>query len=190
MKWLAAFLASLLVVTLALACGEEEEEATTPTASPEAMGTPTPQATPSPDATPTPEGTPTPEITPTAKATPTAEPTATEEPTTAPPVSGQASPEEAIVQWARQECMDPFCGWEYAGDCSSTAAEEVRKFCSSLFESSDSQRVYSVGPTQSQFAKWLLLEQQADGTWLVVDSAVVEETLEPPQPPWPVAGGR
>jgi hypothetical protein len=171
MRRIVLLLVALVVTTLALACGEEGEEATTPTASPEAMVTATPQVTPSPEATPT------------------AEPIATEEPTTAPPVSGQASPEEAIVQWARQECVDPFCGWEYAGDCSSTAAEELRRFCSSLFESGNSQRVYSVGPTQSQFAKWLLLEQQADGTWLVVDSAVVEETLEPPQPPWTVAGG-
>lgn len=189
MKWLAALLVPSLVAILAVAC-EAEEEAATATPSPAVTVTATPQATPSPEATPTAEGAPTPEVTPTAEATPTAEPTATEEPTTAPPVSGQASPEEAIVQWARQECVDPFCGWEYAGDCSSTAAEEVRRFCSSLFESGDSQRVYSVGPTQSQFAKWLLLEQQADGTWLVVDSAVVEETLEPPQPPWSVAGGR
>jgi hypothetical protein len=170
MRRIVLLLAALAVTTLALAC-EEEEEAPVATPTPAITVTATPEATPSPEATPT------------------GEPTATEEPTTAPPVSGQASPEEAVVQWARQECGDPFCEWEYAGDCSSAAAEEPHRFCSSLFESGDSQRVYTMGPTQSQFAKWLLLEQQADGTWLVVDSAVVQETLEPPQPPWSVAGG-
>jgi hypothetical protein len=52
MKWLAALLVPLALLTLATAC-QEEEEAATATPSPAAVVTPTPQATPSPQATPT-----------------------------------------------------------------------------------------------------------------------------------------
>ena len=56
MKWLAALLVPLLVATLAVACEEEEQQAATATASPEA----TPSASPTIGATPRP-GTATPE---------------------------------------------------------------------------------------------------------------------------------
>ena len=52
MKWLAALLVPLALLTLATAC-QEEEEAATATPSPAAVVTATPQATPSPQATPT-----------------------------------------------------------------------------------------------------------------------------------------
>ncbi|MDP2949554.1 MAG: hypothetical protein Q8P22_08450 [Chloroflexota bacterium] len=177
-------IAAAFTVVLGLAaCAEEGDEAGTASPTATVARTATPAATKTPEATATrAPATPAP-------ATATPAPPTPELATSTPPASGHASPEEAVVQWARRQCTDPFCGWEYAGDCSSTAAEEGGKFCSSLFGGSDSQLVYTVGPTQSQWAKWLLLEQQADGTWLVVDSAVVQETLEPPKPPWPMAGG-
>lgn len=59
MKWLAALLLPLALLTLAVACEEEEQEAATATPSPAATATATPQVTASPEATPTSEATPT-----------------------------------------------------------------------------------------------------------------------------------
>jgi hypothetical protein len=125
---------------------------------------PTPTATAEP--TTAVEGTPSPEATP------------RRTPTPVPPPVGHATPEEAIA--------DGFAPGEYAGDCSSASLEQdINKVCSSLFGGSDSQRVYLVGITFSEFGEWVLLEQQSDWTWLVVDSAsVVGDVTESP---WPVA---
>jgi lysophospholipase L1-like esterase len=54
MKWLAALLLPLALLTLAVACDEEEEEAARAAPSPAAAATATPLVTPSPEATPTP----------------------------------------------------------------------------------------------------------------------------------------
>lgn len=117
------------------------------------------------------------EATTTSEVTPPPEATATVEPTAVPPVSsGHATAEEAIEDWLAPS--------EYAGDCSSaTLDEDVGKVCSSLFGGSGSQLIYLVGLTFSEFAEWVLVEQQDDGTWLVADSAVVGDVMEPP---WPV----
>jgi hypothetical protein len=58
---------------------------------------------------------------------------------------------------------------EYAGDCSATTVEEdVGKVCSSFYGGDGPRLVYLVGLTFSEFGEWLLLEQQADGTWLML----------------------
>lgn len=100
----------------------------------------------------------------------------TEAPPTVEPSRGYATAEEAIAAWVAPS--------EYAGDCSATTVEEdVGKVCSSFYGGSGSQAVYAVGPTFSEFGEWLLLEQQADGTWLVVDTSPVGTVAVPP---WPV----
>ena len=105
--------------------------------------------------------------------TPLPEPTPPRQPTAVPPPSGHVTPEEAIAAWVAPR--------EYAGDCSTTTVEEdVGKVCSSFFEGSGSQLVYTVGLTFSEFGEWLLLERQGDETWLAVDSAPVGGVLESP----------
>ena len=127
-------------------------------------GAPSPTASEAPELTATVEGAAPTERTP--------QPTST----AVPAPSGEASPEEAIAQWVAPR--------EYAGDCSSTSVEEdVGKVCSSFYGGSGSQFVYAVGLTFSEFGDWVLVEQQDDESWLVVDSAPVGEALEPP---WPV----
>jgi len=119
------------------------------------------------------------EATATVEATPSPEPRPRREPTATavPPALGYASPEEALADWVAPS--------EYAGDCSITTPEEdVGKVCSSFFGGSGSQLAYAVGLTFSEFGEWVLVEQQADETWLVVDSAPIGEAMEPP---WPVA---
>jgi poly-gamma-glutamate capsule biosynthesis protein CapA/YwtB (metallophosphatase superfamily) len=77
MKWLAALLLPLALLSLAVACEEEKEEAATATPSPAATATATPQASPTLDLTPTLEAAPTPAapVTPTV-ALPSPSPTA------------------------------------------------------------------------------------------------------------------
>jgi hypothetical protein len=105
------------------------------------------------------------------------EETPTEAPPTAEPPLGYPTAEEAIAGYVAPS--------EYAGDCSATTLEEdAGKMCSSFYGGGGSQLVYAVGPTFSEFGEWLLLEQQADGTWLVVDTGPVGADMEPP---WPVA---
>ncbi len=104
--------------------------------------------------------------------------TATIEPTAVPPTpSGHDSPEAAIADWVAPR--------EYAGDCSSTVVEEdAGKVCSSFHGGSGSQLVFIVGLTFSEYTDWLLVEQQGDETWLVVDSAPV--LGDAADPPWSV----
>lgn len=129
------------------------------------VGTPSPTASEAPEATATTEGPAVVEETP--------QPTST----AVPAPSGEASPEEAIAAWIAPR--------EYAGDCSTTTPQEdVGKVCSSFYGGSGLQLVYAVGLTFSEFGDWLLVEQQDDESWLVVDSAPVGEEMEPP---WPVA---
>lgn len=135
------------------------------------------EATPKPAATvrstARPESTPQPEETVSPVETPA------EAPPTAQPPSGYATAEEAITGYVAPS--------EYAGDCSTTTVDEdVGKVCSSFYGGSGSQLVYLVGITFSEFGEWLLLEQQADGTWLIVDTSPVGMDMVSP---WPVASG-
>jgi hypothetical protein len=103
--------------------------------------------------------------------------TPSEAPPTAEPPPGYATAEEAIAAHVAPS--------EYAGDCSTTTVDEdVGKVCSSFNGGSGSQLVYLVGITFSEFGEWLLLEQQADGTWLVTDTRPAGTDMESP---WPVA---
>jgi hypothetical protein len=118
-----------------------------------------------------PESTPQPEETVAPMETPTTAP-----PTAEPPL-GYATAEEAIAGYVAPS--------EYAGDCSTTTVEEdVGKVCSSFYGGSGSQLVYLVGVTFSEFGEWLLLEQQADGTWRITDTRPAGMDMESP---WPVA---
>jgi hypothetical protein len=72
-------------------------------------------------------------------------------------------------------------GYAYAGDCGTTRLEtDVGKYCSSLFEKRGSRRIYSVGPTFSEYTTWLLLKESS-GTWRV--AATAPDTGAAP-PPW------
>ena len=149
------------------AAGGSDREGATATRVAEATPKPTatvrstarPQSTPQPEATVPPAETP------------------SEAPPTVQPPPGYATAEEALAGWVAPS--------EYAGDCSTTTVEEdVGKVCSRFFGNSDSKLVYAVGLTFSEFGEWLLLEQQADGTWLIVDTRPVGTDMVSP---WPVA---
>ena len=144
-------------------------ETSAATATPTAKPAQTPESTARPEPTARQEPTSVPE--PTVAATPTPR----QDPPTVPPPLGYATPEEAIA--GRVVPSD------YAGDCSTTTVEEdVGKICSSLYEGEGTRLVYLVGLTFSEFGEWLLLEQQADGTWLIADSRPVETEMESPWP--------
>jgi hypothetical protein len=133
------------------------------------------QATPEPAATV--ESTSNLEPTPQPEETVAPEEMPTEAPPTEEPPLGYATADEAIAGYVAPG--------EYAGDCSTTTVEEdVGKVCSSFYGGSGPQLVYLVGTTFSEFGEWLLLEQQADGTWLVTDTRPAGTDMESP---WPVA---
>ena len=144
--------------------GDSEESMVSASETPAATRVAEATATTRPEATDVPEAT--------APPAPTLPP---ETPTVPPPL-GYATPEDAIAGRVAPS--------EYAGDCSATTVEEdAGKVCSSFYGGSGSQLVYAVGLTFSEFGAWLLLEQQADGTWLTVDSSPVGMEMESP---WPV----
>ncbi|GAA2151366.1 hypothetical protein FHX52_0508 [Humibacillus xanthopallidus] len=71
-------------------------------------------------------------------------------------------------------------GYTYAGDCGSTQLEtDVGKYCSSLYEKQPALRIYSVGPTFSEYTTWLLL-RQSSGTWRVTAAARITGMSPPP----------
>lgn len=75
-------------------------------------------------------------------------------------------------------------GMPYAGDCATTTLEEDQgAWCSTLSEDRGATRIYTAGPTFSEYVVWLLLVE-GPGGWRVEDSATTG-TMDDPQPaPW------
>jgi len=72
---------------------------------------------------------------------------------------------------------------DYAGDCGTTTAEDVGKYCTVLHEDRGATRIYAGGPTFSEFDAWLLVRHDSTG-WNVVDSADTGTLDDPKPPPW------
>ena len=159
----AAVVAGIAGVYLAVSGGDEGEGPLTGGEKQEtvAAASPTVKATPKPTASP--------------KRTPTLAPKATPTEETEPPAVSREAQVKAITVWVEEY------GEQYAGDCGITDIEkDVGKYCSSLQEDRGDSAIYLIGPTFSEFAFWVLLEQ-VDGDWVVSDWAdVVAEEMVPP----------
>ncbi len=95
-------------------------------------------------------------------------------PTSAGLPPGFPTPEGAIRAWMTRQ------GYAYAGDCRTTRLEtDAGKYCSSLVKRQAGQRIYSVGPTFSEYTTYLLLTQSS-GEWRVTATARDDGSSPPP----------
>ncbi len=81
---------------------------------------------------------------------------------------GYWTPEDAIGGY-----LDSY-GVAYAGDCGWADPNwDIGKYCSILYEDRGFQAIYLLGLTFSEVDSWVLVDQDANGDWLVIDEALV-----------------
>jgi Tol biopolymer transport system component len=88
---------------------------------------------------------------------------------------GYASPEDALIAMIGPE--------NYLPECRIDEGDDVFKTCFGLDESTDTTRRYWIGGPGSEPSRWVLVERQPDGSWLVTAQGALPPANATPVPP-------